>query len=242
VIFNAEEFVFKAPSAITRARRVLIKPAASYSAPYPVSTSREIMASIIQGIREVSNTDIIILEGTPSGEPVAPVFKNLGYDFQRVLVLDVSSTTLVEVDNPLLKPLVIPTFMVPNVILSSDFLISVAPLKIINQQGWLSIANLLSLLPSVRYGDGAQRGWKELFKLDINMVLADLYYTMPFDLGIIEAREIFTGSEPDIGENKPCGKIFMGEPYQVDREASQVLRLKTDYLRLIDEARVDLEA
>jgi uncharacterized protein (DUF362 family) len=242
MIFEADEFIFKAPPAITRARRVLIKPAAGYPAQYPVSTSREMMASIIRGIRDVSDTDIIILEGTPTGEPVNTVLKSLGYDFPRVLTLDVRDTTLVEVDSPLLKPLAIPTFMVPNVILSSDYLISVTPLKIINKQGWLSIANLLSLLPSVRYGDGAPRGWKELFELDINMVLADLYYTMPFDLGIIEARDIFVSKgEPDTGESEAYGKIFAGEPYQVDREASQALSLKTEYLRLIDEARIDLE-
>ena len=242
MIFNAEEFVFKAPSAVTRARRVLIKPAASYNTPYPVSTSREILASVIQGIREVSDTDIIILEGTPNGEPVAPIFKSLGYDFPRVLTLDVNDTTLVEVDNPLLKPLAVPTFTVPNVILSSDYLISLVPLKEISQQGWFSIANLLSLLPSAKYGGGAPRGWSELFKLDINMVLADLYYTMPFDLGIVEAKETFIGDEPDTGESQPCGKIFVGEPYQVDREISQVLGIKTEYLRLIDEARSDLDA
>jgi uncharacterized protein (DUF362 family) len=220
---------------------VLIKPAAGYPEPYPVSTSREMMASVIRGIRDVSNTDIIILEGTPTGEPVAPIYKDLGYDFPRVLALDVKDTTLVEVDSPLVKPLTIPTFMVPNIILSSDYLISVAPLKIVNQQGWLSIANILSLLPSVRYGDGAPRGWKDLFDLNINMVLADLYYTVPFDLGIIEARDIFTGDTPNAEENQGCGKVFVGEPYQVDREASEVLGLRTDYLRLIDEARVDLE-
>ncbi len=242
MIFDADEFIFRAPASITRARRVLIKPSAGYASPYPVTTSRKMMANIIQGIREVSDTDIIILEGTPTGEPVAPIFRSLRYDFPRVLTLDVKDTTLVEVDSPLLKPLAIPTFMVPNVILSSDYLISVTPLKIIKQQGWLSIANLLSLLPSVRYGDGAPRGWKELFELDINMVLADLYYTMPFDLGIIEATEVFTSkNEPDRGEIQPYGKIFMGEPYQVDREASQTLGIRTEYLRLIDEARVDLE-
>jgi len=199
------------------------------------------MASIIKGIRDVSNTDIIILEGTPTGEPVSSNFKDLGYDFPRVLTIDVKDTTLVEVDSPLLKPLAIPTFMVPNVILSSDYLISVTPLKVINQQSWLSIANILSLLPSVRYGDGAPRGWKDLFDLNINMVLADLYYTVPFDLGVIEAREMFVGDKPDVGERQPCGKVFMGEPYQVDQEASQELGLKTDYIRLIDEARGDLE-
>lgn len=242
MIFNSDDFVFKAPTAITRARRVVIKPSAGYAEPYPVTTSPEMIAAIIRGIREVSDTDIVVLEGTPTGDPVRPVFKNLGYNFPRVITLDVRDTTLVEVDSPLLKPLAIPTFMVPNVVLSSDYLISVTPLKVINQQGWLSIANLLSLLPSVRYGDGAPRGWKELFELNINMVLADLYYTMPFDLGIIEARDIFfSRGEPDKGESQIYGKVFAGEPYQVDAEVTQTLGLKTEYLRLIDEARIDLE-
>jgi hypothetical protein len=242
LIFNSEEFVFKAPTAVARARRVLIKPAAAHPLLYPVSTSREMLATIIRGIREVSDTDIIILEGTPGGEPVAPVFRTLGYDFPRVLSLDVKDTTLVEVDSPLIKPLVIPTFLMPNVILSSDYLISVTPLKVTEGAGWLSIANLLGLLPSIRYGDGTPRGWSELYSLDINMVLADLYYTMPFDLGVIEARNLFTSSgDPTKGKIEPYGKIFVGEPYQVDREASQALAIRTDYLRLIDEARVDLE-
>lgn len=242
MIFNADEFVFKAPPAIARARRVLIKPAAAHPLLYPVSTSREMLLSIIRGIREISDTDILILEGTPGGAPVAPVFKTLGYNFPRVLTLDVKDTTLVEVDSPLIKPLVMPTFLMPNVILSSDYLISVTPLKVMEGVGWLSIANLLGLLPSTKYGNGAPRGWAELFSLDINMVLADLYYTMPFDLGIIEARSIFTSAgDPTRGKVEPYGKIFVGEPYQVDREASQALGIRTDYLRLIDEARVDLE-
>jgi hypothetical protein len=56
--------------------------------PYPVSTSREILATIIRGIRQVSDADILILEGTPSGEPVYPIYQALGYDFPRVLLLD----------------------------------------------------------------------------------------------------------------------------------------------------------
>jgi uncharacterized protein (DUF362 family) len=242
LIYDAEEFVFKAPPAIARARRVVIKPQASYPLPYPVSTSPELLAGIIRGIREISDTDILILEGTPSGEPIGPIFKKLGYDFPRVLTLDIKDTTMVEVDSPLLKPLAVPTFLVPNVILSSDYLISVTPLKVINQRGWFSIANLLGLLPSAKYGDGTVQSWQELFSLDINLVLADLYYTIPFDLGIIEGTEMFT-SQVDLakGETGPYGKIFVGEPYQVDREASQALGIKTDYLKVIDEARTELE-
>lgn len=160
MIFEASQFIFKPPAAISRARRVLIKPSACYPMPYPVTTSREMLSAVIEGIRQVSDADIIILEGTPGGEPIHPIYESLGYNFPRVLMLDVKDCIWVEVDNPLPKPLAVPTFWVPNVILSSDYLITVAPLKVINGRGSLSIMNLLTLLPSGKYNDEAKGGWK----------------------------------------------------------------------------------
>ncbi|MGA3094259.1 MAG: hypothetical protein ABSD79_02605 [Dehalococcoidales bacterium] len=135
-----------------------------------------------------------------------------------------------------------PTFMVPNVILSSDYLISVTPLKVIGGVGRLTIANLLGLIPATKYGTGTRGGWEELYALGIDKVLADLFYTMPFDLGIIEADQKFTSkNDPAKGEKEPVGKVFVGEPYKVDVEASQSLGIKMGYIKLIDEARMDLE-
>ena len=242
MIIEASEFVFQPPPAVARARRVLIKPCASYSAPYPVSTSRDILATIIEGIRQVSDADILLLEGTPGGEPVYPIYRTLGYEFPRVLMLDVKDCIWVEVDNPLPKPLIISTFWIPNVILSSDYLISVAPLKIVNGVANLSIMNLLTTLPSSKYSNGAKSGWGALYSLGIDKVIADLYFTLPFDLGIIEARQKFiTQGDPTRGKMEEYGKIFIGEPYQVDREASGELGFETEYLNLIKEAKVGFE-
>lgn len=242
MVFDSEDFVFEAPPAIARARRVLIKPVAGYPVPYPVTTSREMIVSIIMGIRQISDADILILDGTSTGAPVAPMYQALRYNFPRVLTLDVRDTTLVEVENPLVKPLVMPTFMVPNVILSSDYLISVTPLKVIGGIGRLSISNLLGLIPATKYGTGTKGGWEELYALGIDKVLADLFYTMPFDLGIIEASQKFTSKNDAVkGDKEPVGKVFVGEPYKVDVEAAQALGIKMDYIKLIDEARVDLE-
>ena len=242
MIFEDSKFTFKPPAAISRARRVLIKPSASYPAPYPATTSRDLLAVIIKGIRQVSDADIILLEGTPKAEPIHPIYKALGYNFPRVLTLDVKDCVWVEVDNPLAKYLAIPTFWVPNVILSSDYLITVAPLKIINGKLNLSIMNLLTALPSNKY-DGNASGWRELYKLGIDKVIADLYFTLPFDLGIIEARQKFiTKDDPTQGSAEDYGKIFVGKPYEVDCEVSEALGLKTKYLELIKEAKVDFEA
>ncbi len=241
MIFKTTDFVFKPPTAISRARRVLIKPTAAYPAPYPVSTSREMLVNIIRGIRQVSDADIIILEGTPKGESIYPVYQALGYNFPRVLMLDVKDCIWVEVDNPLPKPLAVPTFWVPNVILSSDYLISVTPLKIVKGTPCLSIMNMLSLLPSAKYG-GDRQGWSALYSLGIERVVADLYFTLPFDLGIIEAEQKFTTWEdPIVGQSEDYGKVFVGEPYQADTEAVQALGMKADYLELIREAKVGFE-
>ena len=242
MIFEASEFVFQPPPQISRARRILIKPSASYPIPYPVTTSRYMLSLIIEGIRQVSDADILLLEGTPGGEPVYPIYQALGYDFPRVLMLDVKDCIWMEVDNPLTKPLAVPTFWIPNVILSSDYLISVAPLKIIGGRGSLSIMNLLSLLPSSKYHGRAKSGWGALYSLGIDKVVTDLYFTLPFDLGIIEARQKFTSSDnPTRGEVEEYGKVFIGEPYQIDCEASETLGLKTEYLDLIDVAKVEFE-
>jgi len=243
LIFEASEFVFKAPPVVSRARRVLIKPNACYPVQYPVTTSRDILAVIIDGIRRVSDADIILLEGVPGGGPVYPIYQALGYNFPRVLMLDVKDCIWVEVDNPLPKPLAVPTFWIPNVILSSDYLISVTPLKVFEGRGNLSIMNLLTLLPSRKYGSEALGGQEALHELGIDKVVTDLYFTLPFDLGIIEARQKFTSrGDPVQGEVTDYGKIFIGDPYQVDREASEALGLKMDYLDLIKVAELGFEA
>ena len=242
MIYEASQFVFEAPSAIARARRVLIKPSACYPVSYPVTTSREMLSVIIEGIRQVSDADILLLEGTPGGGPVQPIYQALGYNFPRVLTLDVKDCIWVEVDNPLPKPLAVPTFWVPNVVLSSDYLITVAPLEVFNGRGGLSLMNLLSLLPSSKYGGEAQGDWRELYNLGIDKVITDLYFTLPFDLGIIEARQRFViQDDPTRGEVEEYGKVFIGEPYEVDCEASKTLELKTEYLDLIKIAKVGFE-
>ena len=242
MIFKASEFVFKAPSAMSRARRILIKPDASYPIPYPVTTSQNILLSIITGIRQISDADILLLEGTPGGGPVQPIYQALGYSFPRVLTLDVKDCIWVEVDNPLPKALAVPTFWVPNVILSSDYLITVAPLKILNGKPSLSIMNLLTLLPSNKYHGEAQSGWGTLYSLGIDKVIADLYFTLPFELGIVEAQQKFISKgDPTQGEVEEYGKIFVGEPYEVDREVSETLGLKTEHLNLIKSAKVEFE-
>jgi len=242
MIFKDSEFVFRPPPELSVARRVLIKPCAGCSLPYPMTTSPQLLNAIIEGIREVSNADVIIADGTASGESIYPVYQALGYDFRHVLMLDIRDSIFVEVENPLSQFLAVPNFWIPNVVLRSDFLISVTPFKVCDTAAHLSIANLLSLLPVNKYRKGEQGGWGTLYDLGIEKVLADLYFTMPFDLGIVEARQkLFYTDDPAKGRVEECGKIGVGEPHEIDYEASRLAGLDPHYLRLIDENKSQLE-
>ncbi len=241
MIFETPNFVFEPPAQVRWARRILIKPYAAYPLPYPITTSRETLEAVISGIRKVSEADIILLEGNPHRESMKSIYKALGYDFPRVLVLDVKDCVFVEVENPLTRPFALSTFWLPNVLLYCDYLITIAPFKVFAKQGSFSIKNLLSLLPVSKYQGENGAGWGALYSLGIDKVIADLYFTLPFDLGIIDARKKFIGTaEPAEGKAEDYGKIFIGEPYQVDYEASRSIRLVTEYLQWIEIAKTQL--
>jgi len=242
MLFEANQFHFKPPALISRARRVLIKPNANSPYPYPVSTSKETLSQIVDSIKQISDADIIILEGTSNGEPINSIYQALGYDFPRVLMLDVKDCIWVEVENPLPHPFAVTTFWVPNVVISSDYLISVTPHKVIGGSGIFSIKNLLSLLPVNKYKGEGQGGWGAFDELGIEKVMADLYFTLPFDLGIIDARQKYTAdNDQSPGNSVEYGKIFAGEPYEIDQEATRMSGLRAEYLDLIEAGKAELE-
>jgi uncharacterized protein (DUF362 family) len=242
IIAKDSDFVFTPPPQLAWARRVLIKPCAGYALPYPVTTSPRLLNAIIRGIRKVSNADVLIADGTPGGESIYPIYQALGYSFRHVLMLDIRDSIFIEVQNPLTQFYAVESFWVPNVVLRSDFLISVTPFKICRGSGQFSVANLLSLLPVSKYRTGRSGGWGALHELGIEKVLADLYFTLPFDLGIIEAsQKLSCADDPTQGEAEDYGKILTGEPHEVDLQAAEVAGVECEHLSLITEGRSQLE-
>jgi hypothetical protein len=114
---------------------------------------------------------------------------------------------------------------------------------VIDDRPALSIVNLLSLLPTAKYHPEKATSWQDLYSLGIDKVIADLYFTLPFDFGIIEAKQKFstTETDPTKGKTEEIGLTFAGEPLQIDIEAVEKLGLKAEYLTLIKEARKELE-
>jgi uncharacterized protein (DUF362 family) len=242
LILESSEFAFEPSPYIGRARQILIKPTASTSQGYPLTTSPQILEAVISTIREVSEADILLLEGSPDQESMEQVYRGLGYKFPRVHMLDVRDCVLVEVENPLPHPFAMSTFWLPNLVLYCDYLISISPCKIVAEQGDFTVSNLLGLLPVSKYRGESEYGWGALYSLGIHKVAADLYFTLPFDLGIIEATTKFIcNDDSDQGEEESYGKVFVGEPYEVDKEASETMGLSTDYLGLIEGARSQVQ-
>lgn len=236
MILEAASFAFQPPVEVAFARRILIKPSAGSPHPHPVTTSAETLSAIVAGIRKVSAADIVILESSARAKKMHTIYRELGYHFPNTALLDVDQCIPVAIENPLAKPFAIPTFWVPNVILSCDFLITVSPFKVVAGQGSFSIRNLLGLLPASKYPNQT-RGFRGIEQqAGIDSIIADLYFTLPFDLGIIDARKRFTSPKDHFqGKIEDYGKIFVGTPQEVDLEASNAAGVKTEYLRLIEE-------
>lgn len=243
MMVDADTFMFVPPPQLASARRVLIKPNAGYPFPHPVTSSRETLGVVISGIRRISDADIIVLEESRSAEPIHRIYRMLGYDFPRVNLMDVRSCHYVEVENPLPKPLALPTIWVPNVVLACDYLISLCSFKIYPDGGSFALKNLLGLLPSAKYGGRGSARRDLLDQLGIDNVITDIYFTLPFDCGIVDARKKLIGTDdPTEGVVEDFGKVFVGDPYEVDREASEAAGVSTKYLALIEEAKSQLSA
>jgi uncharacterized protein (DUF362 family) len=242
MIFEAADFAFVPPKEVAFARRVLIKPSAGYAKPHPATTSRETMAAVVEGIRKVSAADILLLEKSSSPDPIHSIYKMLGYDLPRTILLDADQCIPVAVENPLPKPFALSTFWMPNVILSCDFLISIAPFKVVADKGDFSIKNALGLLPSDKYRRDLRTLVGHGANVSIDSIVADLYFTLPFDLGIVDARKkLVSPGDPTEGQVEDFGKVFVGSPFEVDSEASECAGVRTEYLELIERAKREKE-
>jgi len=241
-VVDASTYQFVPPPQLAWAQRILIKPYISTGLPYPVSTSRWLIEAIINGVRKVTDAEVLIADGSPTGESVYPAFENLQYEFNRTLLLDVRDSIFLEMENPLQEFFASGTFHVPNLVLRSDFLISVSPYHVRGRSGRFSIANLLGLLPLNQKRTNGAPEYQGLKGLETERVLADLYFTLPFDMGIIEARQRWDyEDDPTRGQATDYGKILVGDPYEVDVLAGRLYGATPEHLTLIEQGKRILE-
>ena len=84
-------------------------------------------------------------------------------------------------------------------------------------------------------------GSRTLDEFGLDKVIADLYFTIPFDLGIIDARQKNKCGDGSILKTEKFGKMIVGEPFDIDCEAMGIAGLKSEYLELIEAGKAELE-
>jgi hypothetical protein len=87
-------------------------------------------------------------------------------------------------------------------------------------------------LPAAKYGPGLSLLREKFHRLDLHGLIADLYFTLPCDLGIIDSRLRQVG-----GRVEPFGRVFVGDPAEVDARAAQLAGVRARYLDLIEMGR-----
>jgi hypothetical protein len=99
------------------------------------------------------------------------------------------------------------------------------------------------MLPPARYRGEISDTQDLIKRFDIHSIIADLYFTLPFDLGIIDAHTKIISNGDFVQEyDEGYNKIFIGDPYEIDLEASQSAGIEINYLSLIKSAKARLAA
>ncbi len=177
-------------SALHHAKRVLIKPNVVEALPPPITTPTDIINQLIDYIREVSDVEVVIGEGTGSLEyDTWYPFEKLGYKelarTKNVRLIDLNTEECIRLSNPKCKRW--PDMFLPRIVLDS-FLISVPVLKAHTLAGvTISMKNMMGMVPPRYYQQGG--AWKKsAFHTRIQEAIADLNRYRSPDFSLLDAR------------------------------------------------------
>lgn len=219
-----------------RGEPVLLKPNLVNAAPFPVTTPPELCAALIDAIREHTDAEIVIAEG--SGDPgreTDEVFATLGYARlareKDVQLLDLNKAPLRTLEDP--RRLVHKRMHLPE-ILFDHFLVSLPVLKAHSLASITgSLKNMFGVAPPEHYG-GRHGSWKKaVFHGQLQEGILDLCAYRAPDLSIMDAtqglRDFHLGG-PTL--DPPPQRILAGwDPWEVDREAASLLGLDWQDIR-----------
>jgi len=210
---------------------VLIKPNLINASPFPITTSAECVAAVIEYVRSCSEAVIVVGEGC--GDPgleTDEVFDRLGY---RALArrFDVE---LVDLNRAALRRLedarcsVFREMYLPEIAMT-HFLISVPVLKAHSySQITGTLKNMIGLAPPKHYS-GRFGTWKKaVFHGKMHQSIVELNRYRAPDLSLMDA----TVGMPDyhLGGARcdpPVNKLVAGfDPYRVDRRSAELLGLR----------------
>lgn len=211
-------------------KQIIIKPNLVDNLSFPVTTSAECIAEIIDYIKNFSPAKIIIGEGTGSAElETTEIFKNLGYEKlaqeKNVQLLDLNHQPLVKLTNPSFK--IFPEYYIPKIALES-FILSVPVLKAHSlAKVTLSLKNMMGFAPPKYYQKGGH--WKKsFFHQNMQESIIEINAYRSSDLTLLDATvgmaEYHLGGKKC---NPPVNKIVAGiNPVEVDKIGAELLGFK----------------
>jgi uncharacterized protein (DUF362 family) len=235
-VVAARSFIYQPPKSAYGARRILVKPNLGYPVAAPVTVSMEVLAKVLQGLRQANpQAEILIVEGVCSAVSFRDIAAKLGlYHIldEGMSCWDADELPTIEYVNTSPEPVRFKTMFAPQLLQEVDCRISVGTYKrtILKDEPLISasLKNLYGLFPRSKYKARSAKSRGQLHRPSVPQVLQDVYFSIGylFDGSAIDAdiRLISADWQPDRGTKVPTGKVFFGDDILgVDRLACETL-------------------
>lgn len=214
---------------LKRRKLIIIKPNLVNSSLFPVTTSVDMVAALVEYIKRHSRARLVIAEGCGDSHLETPeVFAGLGYDRlageYNLELVDLNHARLVRLRKPECR--VLPEMYLPGIALKG-FLISAPVLKKHSLAGvTLAMKNMMGLAPPKYYQQGGM--WKKaFFHEQMHRSIFELNLYRRPDLSIIDATVGM--AEYHLGGatcDPPVNRIVAGfDPVRVDACGAELLGL-----------------
>jgi uncharacterized protein (DUF362 family) len=216
---------------------VVIKPNIVEPLPPPVTTDARVVEGVIAALRGSGIKDIIIAEGSGTGDTIEN-FNKLGFQNLCVQLVDLDREDTVTLDTG--KYRVWKEIIVPQILLDS-FIISVPALKEHSMCGvTVSLKNMVGILPAEHYSGYWTYKKSMIHKENPDGCIADIIRVVKPDLAIVDATTGMKGSHiSGIPINPPVNLVYgSADPLEADIYGCELLgRDWKDiaYLRMIAE-------
>lgn len=215
---------------------VIIKPNLVEPSPPPVTTHVRVVEGIIRALEESGIKDIIVAEGSGTGD-TAENFKKLGYAGLGTELADLDKEKTISL--PVNNHKVWQEIFIPEILLDT-FIISAPVLKEHSMCGvTISLKNMVGILPAKYYSGYWTYKKSQIHKYDTHGCIADLISVIKPDWSIVDATTGMKGSHLSGAHiSPPMNLVYAStDPVEADRFGCGLLgRDWRDirYLQMID--------
>ncbi len=195
---------------------VIIKPNIVKPAPPPVTTDVRVVAGLIRALRELGITEMVVAEGSGTGD-TCDNFRRLGYGDLGVPLVDLDGDESAEIS--VAAPRVWPTIRVSERLLDDVFIISVPVLKDHSMLGvTISLKNMVGCLSASHYAGYWTYKKSEIHRDRPHDCVVDVATTLLPHWAVVDALVGLRGSHiRGTPFDPPIGRVFASaDPFLAD--------------------------